>query len=252
MKIITICNQKGGVGKTTTATTISSGLNKSGFKTLLIDIDPQRNSTSIYKAKSDNVRTIYDAMNKSCSLQEVVQKNEYGDIVPSDPLLSEAEHKYINQGREYLLQEAINTLEEDYDFIIIDTPPTRGVLLVNATTASDYLIIPVVPDGYSIEGLFDLKVAIEATIKYSNPHLEVLGIIITSDQAQTVLSKEFKVILQDLAKAFNSKVFNESIPQSIKVKESITERVPLPYYAPYSPPMLAYNGVIKEIIDISK
>lgn len=249
MTTLTICNQKGGVSKTTSSTALASRLNKNGYKTLLIDTDPQGNASSIYQVQEAEHLTLLDVMDDSCLLEETIQSTPYGDIIPSHHLLSEADIRYTQQGREYILKEAMAGLENTYDFVIIDTPPSKGVVMVNTLTASNYLIIPVVVDSFSIEGLSKLKGLIEASQKYSNPNLKVMGILLTQDQKNTKASKGIREALDSISHSLNTVPFKTSIPSSIKVKEATIMHTPLPYYAPYSEPAMAYNKIIEEILE---
>ena len=136
-KIIAVTNQKGGVGKTTTATALATGLTRDGYKSLLMDLDPQCNSTDTFRAIIHDQATLFDVLVDRYPISQSIQHTEIGDIVAGDPLLEDAEQKIAEQGREYRLSEALDGLEENYDFIILDTPPNLGILLTNALTAAD-------------------------------------------------------------------------------------------------------------------
>ena len=140
-KVIAITNQKGGIGKTTTATTLATGLTREGYKALLLDMDPQCNSTDTFRALVYNQATLYDVLIKEDDINEAIQHTEIGDIVAGDPLLAQAEKTLSNLGRELRLKEALEKLKTEYDFIIIDTPPHLGVLLANALSAANSCII---------------------------------------------------------------------------------------------------------------
>ena len=178
MKVIAIANQKGGIGKTTTATALASILNAREHKTLLIDADVQRNSTDTYQAKFDGVPTLYDVLleeNHPMKLSEVIQTTEAGDIVAADPLLAEAESKLLNKGLKgyQVLKKALQELN-DYEYVIIDTPPAVNMILRNVLTAADEVVIPITPDRYGFQGISDFAESIE-DIKQLNPNLNVAG-----------------------------------------------------------------------------
>lgn len=245
---IAITNQKGGVGKTSTATALASGLTKRGYKTLLVDSDPQCNSTDTYRAKVENEGTLYDLLQKTEEAKALVQKTESGDIIACDPLLKKADIEFQEPGREHLLCEGLEGIQSHYDYIIIDTTPSMGLLLVNAIAASDYLIIPINMDRYSIQGLDQLRRTIYATKKYANQRVEILGILVTMYQANTNLTKEVVNILPEIEEVFSTSVFNSKIRYTVKVKEASAKRMPLFLYDPECTAAQDYNSVIDEIM----
>lgn len=245
--VITIANQKGGVGKTTTAVCLAIGLHLKGYKTLLIDTDPQCNSTDTYKANYSQTITLYDVLQKEETIEKAVQQTEYGHIIASDPLLSKADIDYNSTGREYLLKESLDAIRKQYEYIIIDTSPSLGILLINALSCSDKVIIPILADRYSLQGLNSLNDTIQSTKKYTNPNLEILGLLLTMYQGNTYISKEVMSILPQFEKLFNTKTFNTKIRLTTKVKEATGARTPLLIYDKKSTAAEDYNSLVEEI-----
>lgn len=245
--IITVANQKGGVGKTTTAVSLASGMQRNGYNVLLVDTDPQCNASDTYRAKIKETATLFDLFEEESKVSEVIQKTEYGDIIPCDPLLISADNKYLQAGREYILKDILAQVKNNYDYVIVDTCPFLGVLLANAITAADGLIIPSIPDRYSLQGLGELNKTIKAVTRHSNKSLTVLGLLFVMCEENTKLSKEILGSTTEIEKAFNTKTFKSRIRRTVKVKEANTNRKPLFYYAPYCTAALDYEKLIKEI-----
>lgn len=245
--VITVANQKGGVGKTTTAVSLASGMKRKGYNVLLVDTDPQCNASDTYRAKIKNTATLFDLFEEDSKVSEVIQQTEYGDILPGDPLLISADNKYLQAGREYILKDVLEQVKSSYDYIIIDTCPFLGVLLANAITAADGLIIPSIPDRYSLQGLGELDKTIRAVTRHSNKNLNVLGLLFVMCEENTKLSKEILGNTEEIERAFCTKTFTSRIRRTIKVKEANTNRKPLFYYSPYCTAALDYEKLIKEI-----
>ena len=164
-KVIAVTNQKGGVGKTTTAMALATGLTREGYKVAMGDMDPQCNTTDTYRAIIHNQATLYDVLVAGDDIVEAIQHTDIGDIIAGDPLLADAEQKLSQQGREYRLKEALEPIMDQYDFIILDTPPNLGILLTNALTAADSCIIPITTERYSFQGLEELSNSIKRVRK---------------------------------------------------------------------------------------
>lgn len=245
MKIITIANQKGGVGKTTTAHALGAGLVKRKKKVLFIDIDPQGNLSHTMNI-GDNLN-IYDLLKKTNSIDEVIIKTNKGDIIPSSILLSGADMEFTQIGREVLLKNALKKVI--YDYIIIDTAPTLGILTINALTASDEVIIPLSADVYSIQGLSQLKNTIDAVKIYSNPNLKIAGILMTKFNARTILNRDLKTSIDTIAQdMLETKVYTSTIRDGVAIREAQTRQLSIYEYAPTSKIAEDYNKFVKEFL----
>lgn len=247
-KIISIANQKGGVGKTTTATAIASGLNLLGYKTLLVDTDPQGNATDTYQATQENTSTIYDVFTGAATAAESIQATAQGDIIAGDLNMSAADMQFAMQGREYILKKALHPIQKKYDYIIIDTPPALGVITINAFTAAHALIVPMFADRYSLKGISQLSDTINTVKEYSNPALVVDGILLTRYNDRTVLGRDIKEIIGEMAKILKTKVFSTTIRQSVSLQESQTQQESIFTYAPNSTTGVDYKTFISEYL----
>ena len=249
MKVIAVTNQKGGVGKTTTATALVTGLNKKGYKALLIDTDPQCNSTDTFRALVHNQATLYDVLVAGDPIEEAIQHTEVGDIIAGDPLLADAEQKITEQGREYRLKEAMMALPEGaYDYVVMDTPPNLGIMLTNALTAADSCIIPISTDKYAMQGLADLGKSVNRVRKYSNPGLKIDGLVIVMDEPRTRLSKEVKETVPEVCAMLKTKCFKTSIRKAQAVKDAQKSRMSLFTSAPDCTAAKDYEAFIEEYL----
>ena len=248
-KIIVVANQKGGVAKTTTATALAAGLKIKGYKVLLIDTDPQCNASDTYQAEIQGAATLYDLLCEGEPIANTIQHTESGDIVPSDPLLSQAESKLTQMGKEYILKKAAQPIRAEYDYIIIDTPPTLGVLLANALTLADTMIVPITADRYSLQGLSQLQDTIAAAQEYTNPALTVSGLLLSKFNKRTKLSKEVSTNMPEIAKAMKTIVFDTAIRESTAAKEAQAMRKSLFVHAPESTTAQDFLAFVDELIE---
>ena len=246
-KVISIAIQKGGCAKTTTALNIASCLHIQGKKVLVIDFDPQANLSSACKKESVD-KTIYELMKSQCSIDEVITSTEEFDLIPSNILLCSAEQEFTNTGREYIIKKIIQPIQDRYDFIIIDCPPSLGILTVNAFTASDFIIIPIEPSYFALRGLGQLSKTINTVQEYCNKKLKLLGIVIVKYSDRTNLNKAVKDDVYEAGRVLNTKVFNAKIREATAVKESQGMQVPLSQYAPNSKAFLDYQELTNEIL----
>lgn len=244
-----VANQKGGIGKTTTATTLAGILSKKK-KTLLIDADPQGNSTSTYEAIIEDQATLYDVMVDSdkLPLEEAIQHMPNGDIVASDPLLSKAE-KMLDGDVEglYRLKDAVDELD-GYDYIVIDTAPSLNVILYNCLIAADQVVIPVTADAYAMQGLQQLSDTIRAVQRRQNPGLEIAGLLLVKFAGRSNLEKTVQNDLQQLADTMDTKLFQTAIRECVKTKEAQTKKKLLIDYAPKCTTMQDYQAFVKELL----
>lgn len=249
-KTFVIANQKGGIGKTTTATTLAGILAKQ-YKTLLIDADPQGNSTSTYQAVIENQPTLYDVMVDSdkIPISEAIQHMENGDIVASDPLLSKAE-KMLDGDIDglYRLSDAIDEVK-DYDYIVIDTAPSLSVVLYNSLIAADEVIIPVTADAYSIQGLRQLYSTIKSVQKRQNKNLRIAGLLLVKYSGRSNLERSVSEDLESIAAEMGTKLFETKIRECIKTKEAQTAKKLLTDYAPKCNTMIDYNAFADELLN---
>ena len=193
MQIITISNQKGGVGKTTTAHALLTGLANMGYKVLALDADPQTNLTYTTGINMDDTPDLYNLLKKQASFLVVVQQVKPGfDIIPGSLDLAGADMEFTAAGREYMIREALEPVKEKYDFCIIDTPPTLGILTVNALTASHKIIVPMAADVYSLQGLSQLQGMVENVKKYCNPGLTIDGLLLTKYSDRAIINRNLK------------------------------------------------------------
>lgn len=226
-KIIAFANQKGGVAKTTSAIALAQILSMDGKKVLFLDLDPQENASNTLSLNSD-IPSLYDFMDageKDYALlsQCFQQVKDCPNItaIHGSIRLSAADMRYTMQGREYILYERLKTYLDNYDVVIIDTPPSLGLLTVNALTCADTVVVPVSPDGYSLQGFHQLTESIRTIKRYSNPRLQTGGILITRYVPNTNVSKAIREIASEYAEMANTKVYKAVIRQTVSVNESI-------------------------------
>lgn len=254
MSIIAISNQKGGIGKTTTATALTEALSISGYSVLLIDADPQGNATATAGiAANTNAPTLREVLTGTTPVQAAIVRSLtlQADILPSSPMLSGIDRELGDApGKEYRMKETIAEQAAAYDFIIIDTPPALGTLTVNALTAADYLIIPTTADNYALAGIGQLYQTVRAVLKYCNPSLKIAGILITRHSARTILSRELAEAVEQTAAAMGTHSFLTAIREGVAVREAQAQRMGLFQHAPNSKPAVDYRSFTEEVINV--
>ncbi|MFA0815051.1 MAG: ParA family protein [Anaerofustis sp.] len=220
-KVICITNQKGGVGKTTSTACLAAGYRSLGNRVLCIDFDPQANlSFSCGTTNEEGNATIYDVVKGQCDAPGAIMRaSSTFDMIPSNILLSGIELEFTNTGREYLLREALQPIMDRYDYILIDTPPALGILTVNALTACDYVIIPMLADIFSLQGIAQLAETISRVKTYCNAKIKVEGILLTKYNSRTILSREIKRITEMIASDMHTDVFRTAIRSSVVLME---------------------------------
>ncbi|HHX64969.1 MAG TPA: ParA family protein [Chloroflexi bacterium] len=249
-RVYALANQKGGVGKTTTAVNLGAYLAQAGKHVLLVDVDPQANATSSLGVDKNALsRSIYDALIGAESLSGLVRLTGVVglDLVPSSPALAGAEVEMVDMpGRESRLRQALDTVRHRYDYVLIDTPPSLGMLTVNALTASDGVLIPIQCEYLPLEGLTQLLHTIELVRQGLNPDLVVRGLILTMYDSRTNLARQ---VVEEIQQHFPSTVFRSIIPRSVKLSEAPSYGEPIASYAPESSGGLAYASLCEEIMN---
>lgn len=221
-KIITFANQKGGVGKTSTTHIVSVGLAKRGYKVLACDLDPQANLSSVLGIDTNaDLVSIYELFEGDCDIKDAIVTTESGiDLLVGSLMMSGADRKYSATGDEYKLKEALEGIKDEYDFIVIDTPPALGVMSLNALATTDYLVVVMTPDYFSGKGLDQFQETVGTTKKYlANPTLKINGLLLTRCD-RTNISSVINDDMNNAAKALNTKIYHSKIRQAVAIRES--------------------------------
>ncbi len=249
-RIIAIANQKGGVGKTTTSINLSSCIAEKGKKVLVVDIDPQGNTTSGYGIeKNDLENTIYELMLGDCSIEDCIIKDviENISILPSNVNLAAAEIELIGiDKKEYILKNEIDWVKDRYDYIIIDCPPSLSLLTVNAMTTADSVLVPIQCEYYALEGLSQLIHTVNLVKERLNPDLEMEGVVFTMFDSRTNLSAQ---VVENVKSHLNQKVYRTVIPRNIRLAEAPSYGQPINIYDPKSAGAESYLALAEEVIN---
>ena len=247
-KVVSIANQKGGVGKTTTSVNMSTLLAKKGNKVLLIDADPQGNASSGLGVDKEVELSVYDILINETQFEDVVQKTNVKnlEICPSNISLAGAEVELVSvMSREYRLKEKMDLIKDEYDFIIIDCPPSLGLVTLNAFTASDSVLIPVQCEYYALEGLGQLINTINLVKKHLNKSICIEGALLTMYDIRTNLSNQ---VVKEVKKYFNDKVYKNVIPRNVKLSEAPSYGMPISIYDPKSKGAKSYDRFVREFL----
>ncbi len=252
-KIIAVVNQKGGVGKTTTAVNLSAALGVLGKKCLLVDIDPQGNSTSGYGiSKRDILHSAYDLFtgNADCNATILHTKFKNVDIIPANMDLSGAEVELVGlKEREFFLKKALAPQRENYDYIFLDCPPSLGLITINGFCAADTVLVPIQCEFYALEGLSQLMTTIREIKRLHNPQIEIEGILLTMYDGRLNLTQQ---VVAEIKRFFPKKVFAAVIPRSVRLSEAPSFGEPIYYYDRKSKGSDAYLALAKELIKLNK
>lgn len=255
-KVICVTNQKGGVGKTTTAVNLSYYLAKDRRRTLLVDFDPQGNATSgLGFDKNDKKNlgfTMTEVVLGAAAMKESIRPTKYKnfDLSPATPELANAEVEITGMNKKFVrLRDAIRSVEDNYDYIIIDLPPSLSLLTVNGMIASDYLLLPVQTEFYALEGVAQLLESMKLVMKQANPDLKLLGVVATMYDKRTSLSTQ---VFEEIKKYFKSLTFKTTIPRNVRVAEAPSHGVPVGAYDKFSKGAKAYKEFTKEVEERTK
>lgn len=251
MKIISVSNVKGGVGKTSTAAILSAGLTQRGNNVLIIDSDPQTNLTMCFLPEPpDGTPSIYHVYADGKSLDEVKTSiKENLDLIIGDFELCNADMQFLKAGRLKMLRKAIKSIKSDYDFIVIDTPPNLGILSLNAFLVSDYIIVPMAADSFSLKGVRLLKQTLDEVTEETEKAVSVTGLLLTKYTSRTNVSKLLEKSINSAAELLDTKVFSSRIRQATVLQESQVAKVDLLEYAPKAPVTLDYQAFIDEFLE---
>ena len=249
-RIIAIANQKGGVGKTTTAINLSACLAESGKKVLTIDTDPQGNTTSGLGVDKDELEnTVYELMLDECTIKESLVKTEFEnlDLIPSNVNLAGAEIELLGiNEKEYILKNAVDYIKDDYDFVIIDCPPSLNMLTVNALTTANTVLVPIQCEYYALEGLSQLLHTISLVKERLNENLQIEGVVFTMYDARTNLSLQ---VVENVKNNLDTTIYKTIIPRSVRLAEAPSHGLPINKYDSRSTGAESYRMLAKEVID---
>lgn len=248
-RIIAITNQKGGVGKTTTAINLAATLAEAKQKVLLVDFDPQGNATSGYGVEREEIEyTVYDAIAENCTLEQAVLKNVVDnlDLLPADMNLAAAEVELIGvEEKEKVLKELLDRCREHYHYILIDCPPSLGIITINAMTAADSVIIPIQCEYYALEGLHQVLNSIGLVNQHFNPDLRLEGIVFTMYDGRTKLSQQ---VVESVKANFDGTIYETVIPRNVRLAEAPSHGMPITEYESSSTGAESYRKLACEVM----
>ena len=245
-KIIAVVNQKGGVGKTTTAVNLTAALHDLGLRTLLCDFDPQANATSGLGVDKRKIKhSVYDVVINDVPAKQAIVQTRFGDVLPSHPDLAGAGVELLSMANpNHRLGQALKEIRDSYDVIFIDCPPSLELLTLNGLSAADSILVPVQCEYYALEGLSDLMATLRMVKKRINPKLEIFGVALTMFDGRTNFSTQ---VAQEVRRHFPGKVFSTVVPRNIRLAEAPSHGLPVMYYDRSSRGAVAYKAMAEEI-----
>ena len=248
-RIIAIANQKGGVGKTTTSINLTAALAEAGKRVLVIDIDPQGNTTSGFGIdKNDLDETVYELILGECSINDCIIKDVFPNVsvLPSNVNLAAAEIELIGvEKKEFILKKEVDYIKEQYDYILIDCPPSLSMLTVNAMTTANSVLVPIQCEYYALEGLSQLIHTVNLVKERLNPDLDMEGVVFTMYDSRTNLSMQ---VVENVKNHLNQNIYNTLIPRNIRLAEAPSYGIPITKYDPKSAGAEAYRNLAKEVM----
>ena len=247
MKIFSISNQKGGVGKSTTANALGAGLMRKGFRVLYVDLDAQGNLSHSMKANNKAITSL-EVLTGTATAADAIVSTPQGDLIPASPALASADTILTETGKEYRLKEALSTISDRYDYCLLDTPPALGTLTVNALTACNSVLITTQADIYSLQGIGQLARTIQTVQKYCNNALDILGMVITRYNARAVLTKNMTEMIEDTAKQLHTSVYTTKIRECVAIKEAQAMQQDIFTYSSSSNAAKDYENLLNEIL----
>ena len=246
-KTVAIVNQKGGVGKTTTCVNLAAALTEAGKKVLMVDFDPQANSTSGMGVDKTVSKGVYNVIIEDVPTTDALVHTKYGDVLPSNKALAGAGIELIGmERREFLLKEAIGQVKDNYDFVFIDCPPSLELLTLNALCAADTILVPVQGEYFALEGLSDLMMTMRAVKRGLNPGLQIFGVLLTMFDGRTNFSNQ---VAEEVRRHFPGKVYAAVIPRNVRLAEAPSHGLPVAAYDKFSRGSKAYEALADEILE---